>query len=57
MLLRSIRIDFPALDRLIDFFEAAEQAEVDLAASQIQQATARLTKSRERLGQIEQENK
>jgi hypothetical protein len=53
---RSIRIDFPALDRLIDYLEAAQQAEVDLAASQVQQATERLAKSRETLGQIEKEN-
>jgi sialic acid synthase SpsE len=55
-MLRTIRIDFPALDRLIDFLEAAQQAEVDLAKSQIQQATERLTKSREKLGQIAKEN-
>ena len=55
-MLRTIRIEFPALDRLIDFLEASQQAEVDLAASQIQQATNRLTKSRETLGQIEKEN-
>jgi hypothetical protein len=53
---RTVRIDFPALDRLIDFLEAAQQAEVDSATSQIQQATERLTKSRETLGQIEKEN-
>ena len=53
---RTVRIDFPALDRLIDFLEAAQQAEVDLAASQIQQATERLAKSRLSLGQIEKEN-
>jgi hypothetical protein len=55
-MLRTIRIDFPALDRLIDFLEAAQQTEVDLATSQVQQATVRLAKSRGSLGQIEKEN-
>jgi hypothetical protein len=55
-MLRTIRIDFPALDRLIDFLEANQQAEVDSATSQIQHDTERLAKSRVRLGQIEKEN-
>jgi hypothetical protein len=55
-MLRSIRIDFPALDRLIDFLKTVQQAEVDLATLQIQHATERLAKSRVSLGQIEKEN-
>jgi hypothetical protein len=56
MLHRTLRIDFPALDRLIDYLEATQQAEVNLATLQIQQATERLKKSRVSLGQIEKEN-
>jgi hypothetical protein len=53
---RTIRIEFPALDRLIDFLQGSQQAEVDRGTSQIQQATERLRKSRVSLGQIEKEN-
>ena len=53
---RILRIEFPALDRLMDYLESAQQAEIDAASAQIQQATERLAKSRVNLGQTEKEN-
>ena len=40
-----IRIDFPALDRLLDFLEASEQAAIDAMEASVVDATARLQQS------------
>ncbi len=38
-------VEIPSLDRLIDFLTSGQQSEVDAAASQVSQLTARLKKS------------
>jgi uncharacterized coiled-coil protein SlyX len=40
-----IVVEVPALDRLMDYLEAAQQEELDLMEEQVRQLTARLSKS------------
>lgn len=40
-----IRLDFPALDRLIDFWESKQQQEIDALTAKLQHTTAGLQKS------------
>ena len=37
-----IRIDFPALDRLLDYLQSADQAAIDAATASVLDASARL---------------
>lgn len=41
----TIRVDFPALDRLLDFLEANEQGQVDTITAAIRQGNAALKTS------------
>ena len=50
-----IRVDFPALDRLVDFLEADEQSQIDAITTQVQSATARLKTATDRLKTVEQQ--
>lgn len=40
-----IRVDFPALDRLLDLLEQSDQGAVDAIAASVVDATTRLRKS------------
>ncbi len=44
-----IRVDIPALDRLVDYLTASDQPEVDAMAAQVRSATDALRQSTEAL--------
>jgi len=46
---RLFRIDFPALDRLMDYLESVQQAEIDALKKKVDELTAALTQSRNKL--------
>jgi len=47
-----IRVDFPALDRFIDFRERNEQKKIDAATAAVQAVTTRLQQSNQALEAI-----
>ena len=46
-----IHVDFPALDSLVEFLKAKQQAEIDAATAAITGVTAQLKKSSDTLNQ------
>lgn len=44
-----VNVEFPALDRLLDYLEAAEQKEIDALTLQAEQLLTRLEQSRKTL--------
>lgn len=54
---RTIKVEFPALDRLVTYLEGAQQTEVDLANGLLQQALQTLQKARTKLAtEVAKEN-
>jgi len=51
-----VLIDFPALDRLMNYLEAEQQKDIDSATARINEVAQRLKTARERLSEIEKEN-
>lgn len=47
-----VLVDFPALDRLLDYLASTEQSEVDAANAQIAALTVRLKQSTDKLQPI-----
>ena len=41
-----VSVDFPALDRLVTYLEAAQQKEIDAMAAQVRDLTAQLSQHR-----------
>lgn len=44
-----VAVEFPALDRLLDYLQAQQQAEVDALTQRVDAATTALAQSRARL--------
>lgn len=52
-----LRVDIPALDRLLDYLEATQQKEIDALADQVRDLTARLSTTSAELGNSIEGNK
>lgn len=52
-----LRVDIPALDRLMDYLDAARQREIDALADQVRDLTARLSTTSTELGNSIEGNK
>lgn len=51
-----LQIEMPALDRLVAFFEGAQQAQIDAMSEQVRAASVRLQRKRAVLEQLLKEN-
>ena len=45
-MLRIVRVEFPALDRLLDYLEAQDQAEIDALKQRVDDLTKALAQAR-----------